>query len=156
MKTLYESSTFTQLGKTVGSVLKDGKEENDDILDGDSYHRDLDEESERMRQESVFETIHKACVLSAKASRDEMDGKGKNGVVKKRNKGNNESILEQVLNTCSVFTHPEGDDLTDEGNITLQNSTDNFSEYDDGKSFDTFSDDEYDDRKRRRQRSKRR
>lgn len=155
VKTLYESSTFTQLGKTVGSVLKDGKEDDDGVLDGDSYHRDMDEESDRARQESVFEAIHKACVLSTKASRDELDGK--NGVVKKRGKGRNDSLLEQVLNTCTVFAHPEGDDMTDEGNITLQNSTDNFSEFDhrDQSSFDTFSEDEYEDRKRRT-RSKRR
>lgn len=157
VKTLYESSTFTQLGKTVGSVLKDGKEEDDGVVDNDSYHRDMDEESERARNESVFEAIHKACVLSSKSSRDEMDVKGKNGMVKKRGKGQNDSILEQVLNTCTVFTQPDGDDMTDEGNITLQNSTDNFSEYDDTakSSFDTFSEDEYEDRKRRT-RSKRR
>lgn len=117
----------------------------------------MDEESDRARQESVFEAIHKACVLSSKASRDEMDGKGKNGVVKKRGKGQNDSLLEQVLNTCSVFAHNDGDDMTDEGNITLQNSTDNFSEFDnpDQSSFDTFSEDEYEERKRRT-RSKRR
>ena len=122
VKTLYESSTFTQLGKTVGSVLKDGKEDDDGVLDGDSYHRDMDEESDRAHQESVFEAIHKACVLSTKASRDDLDSKGKNSVIKKRGKGRNDSILEQVLNTCTVFANPDGDDMTDEGNVHYANS----------------------------------
>jgi len=153
VKTLYESSTFTQLGKTVGSVLN-VKEEDDGVREGDSYNRDYDEHSDKTRQESVFDAIAKACALSSKSSRDEMDGKGpgQGGIVKKRGKGRNDSLLEQVLNTCSVFTQPEGDDLTDEGHLTLQNSTDNFSEYDTatGKSsFDTLSEDEYEDRKRR-------
>lgn len=162
VKTLYESSTFTQLGKTVGSVLKEGKEEDDDVLESDSYNlRELDDESERARQESVFEAIAKACVLSHKPSRDELDSKNGKSVVKKRGKGSKkDSLLEQVLNTCTVFAHPEGDDMTEEGNITLQNSTeDNYSEYDEtatGKSsFDTFSDEEYDDRKRRGRSKKR-
>lgn len=148
MKTLYESSTFTQLGKTVGSVLN-VKEDDDDVHDN-SYHRDDDEYSERARQESVFDSIAQACALSSKPSRDEMDGrgKGKNSVVKKRGKGRNESLLEQVLNTCSVFTGPEADDMADE-HLTLRDSTDIPS------SFDTLSEDDYEDRKRRT-RSKRR
>lgn len=161
VKTLYESSTFTQLGKTVGSVLKDGKEEDDDILDGDSYNlRELDDESERARQESVFEAIAKACVIATKPSRDEVDSKS--SVVKKRpKKATNDSLLEQVLNTCSVFTHPEGDDLADERSLTLHNSTeDNYSEYDNTatgeSSFETYSEEEDYEERKRRTRSKRR
>lgn len=161
VKTLYESSTFTQLGKTVGSVLN-VKEDDDEIVDGDSYNRDLDEESEKMRQETVFEAIAKACVMASKPSRDEMDSNG-NSVVKKRGKkSNKESLLEQVLNSCSVFTHPEGDEMGDDRSLTLQNSTDNYSEYDNTatgeSSFETFSEEEdYHHRERkRRTRSKRR
>jgi hypothetical protein len=164
VKTLYESSTFTQLGKTVGSVLNDGKEEEEDILDGDSYTQ-RDEESDRARQaESVFEAIAKACAISTKPSRDELDGKGKNGAIKKRGKGAaaKDSILEQVLNTCTVFANPEGDDLAEERHLALHNSTeDQYSEYDETAtgpgSFDTFSDeDDFDERKGRRRPKQRR
>ena len=148
VKTLYESSTFTQLGKTVKTVLQDNEEVN--LVEADSSHIETDDESERARQESVFETIHKACLLSARSAR------GKNLVLKKGGKAGDESLLEQLLNSCSVFTQPEGEGMGDDPNVSLRGSADNFSDYDDRKesSFDTFSDDEYD--HKRSSRSKRR
>jgi hypothetical protein len=134
VKTLYEGSTFTQLGLTVKTVLQDNEEE---VVDVDSS-RDTDDEFDRARVESMFETIAKACMLSTESS-------SKNGS-KKGRKGGDEGLLEQVINTCSVFTNPEGD-LGEDGNLTMRSSPGTHSDYEDDRdrsSFETYSDDEFD------------
>jgi hypothetical protein len=140
VKTLYETSTFTQLGLTVKTVLQDNVEE---VVEVNSS-RDADDDYDRARVESMFETIARACMLSTESS--------KSGS-KKGQKSGDEGLLEQVINTCSVFTNPEGD-LGEEGNLTMRSSpTDNHSDYDDERdrsSFETYSDDEFEPKPRRR------
>ena len=87
VKSLYESSTFTQLGKTVGTVLNDGvfdedegasSDDDDDESDGGSLET-VDEDEEKKNGPGVLSRAFAACVspdacVSPSDAKKEMKG----------------------------------------------------------------------------------
>ena len=165
VKTLYESSTFTQLGRTVGSALGSPdpekfktvveKPNGGDSVQGNNSFTDVSVDNHN----AIYDVISRACSLSTKLVRDEKSGK------KKKKKDGEETFLETMMNSCSAFVSPENDeDLLDEDIETFQTRTEDGYSYDDtatdgpgdGGSFETLTDEEelYEER-RGRSRSRR-
>ena len=145
VKTLYESSTFTQLGKTVGHALHDNENEDEFGPEAD-FESDHEKETamDVSQDKSLFEMFAKACNLNTKTEK-----RRKNGALAPK-----ETMLDQLINSCSVFAPDEGE-ITDED--TLRTDTDGGYSYDEGtahegtnRSFDSISDDESMDRRGRR------
>jgi hypothetical protein len=166
VKTLYESSTFTQLGRTVGSALHPETEKfkvtaektgggDPDSISGKNSFTDLSADNQ-----NIFDAISRACALSTKISRDEKEKSGKN----KGKRGSKESLLDTMMNSCSAFVTPENEDLTDEEIETFHTHTEDGYSYDDtatdgageGGSFETLTDEEEYEERRGRSRSRRR
>lgn len=166
VKTLYESSTFTQLGRTVGSALNPETEKfkvtaekttggDPDSISGKNSFTDVSADNQ-----NIFDAISRACLLSTKTSRDEKEKSGK----KKGKRGSKESLLDTMMNSCSAFVTPENEDLTDEEIEAFQTHTEDGYSYDDtatdgageGGSFETLTDEEEYEERRGRSRSRRR
>jgi len=159
VKTLYESSVFTQLGKTVGSALgqqpatkdsfdEDNKEAAGTGTVGTAYSRDVIERSltEEMEQGSgsLFPSL---CSPRAKAAE-------KNS---KNNKYENDrdalTLIEKMLG-CNFLVHDIDDEMSDEEE-TLGNNTFEDEHTINDSTFDSISEDEYKRISRRRRRSHR-
>lgn len=130
VKTLYDSSTFTQLGKTVGLALNDEEEMNLPQDDTQSLN-DHASELELANDKSLFDIFTDACKMS------------------RRTKGGKETMLDKVINSCTLLGQEENfeGELTDED--TMRTDTEVFS-FDDGSA--SYTDDESVDRKRHRHR----
>ena len=177
IKTLYESSTFTQLGKTVGSALGqqpgatnkhgDGTDE-EETYGNVSYKpkplRDLEEsaynESKKLSSQSTLMTVLAACT----SPRGE-DGKAKSGSRRERKASKDRelatidtrdtrtpsSLVEQII-TC---TYAHGDEpFSDDDTYHSKGSFDEHTLED--STFDSMTDDGYDSGRRARGRSRRR
>eukprot|EP00522_Entomoneis_paludosa_P012283 CAMPEP_0172452888 /NCGR_PEP_ID=MMETSP1065-20121228/10415_1 /TAXON_ID=265537 /ORGANISM="Amphiprora paludosa, Strain CCMP125" /LENGTH=612 /DNA_ID=CAMNT_0013205019 /DNA_START=300 /DNA_END=2138 /DNA_ORIENTATION=+ len=135
VKTLYDSSTFTQLGKTVGLALNEDDEA--DLPEDDTQSvPDHETENELANDKSLFDIFTEACKVS-----------------KTRRKDGKESMMDKFINTCA-FLAPEENfegELTDED--TLRTDTGGFS-YDDGSTAVSYTDDESVERRRHRNRRK--
>ncbi|KAL7559512.1 hypothetical protein ACA910_010323 [Epithemia clementina (nom. ined.)] len=144
VKTLYESSTFTQLGKTVGHALNgENEDEFGPETDFESVH-DKETAMDVSQDKSLFEIFAKACSMSSKAEK-----RRKNGMMTPK-----ENMFDQLLNSCSVFAPDEGE-ITDED--TLRTDTEGGYSYDEttaheghNRSFDSITDEESVDRRGRR------
>jgi hypothetical protein len=169
VKTLYESSTFTQLGKTVGSALThqppsqskeyhhaEEKEENF-RSSGKNGDDDLThQEKHRAPQSSVMAALA-ACTSPTNSTGRSKSQSRKNdrdvATVDTRDTRTPSSLLEQVIN-C---TYVHGDDpYSDEDTYRSQGDR----SYDDAtlgdSTFDSMTDDGYDSTRRARGRSRRR
>jgi len=138
VKTLYDSSTFTQLGKTVGLALNE--EDDTDLPEDDTRSaNDQASEMEIAQDKSLYDMFTEACKLSQK----------------KRRGGKDLSVMDKVINSCAILAvgpdeNYEGE-LTDED--TLRTDTGGFS-YDDGSTAVSYTDDESVERRRHRSRRK--
>ena len=140
VKTLYESSTFTQLGKTVGHALH---AENEDETDLES-ELEKDPAMDVSQEKSLFEIFAKACSIATRGDR-----RRRNGMHGYRTE---DTMLDQLINSCGVFA-PDECELTDED--TLRTDTEGCYSYDETHegnhgSFDSITDDESVDRRGRR------
>lgn len=144
VKTLYEASTFTQLGKTMGQALGIESDPDGSIdHDGDSY-MDRDANMEISQEKSLFKILADACSMSTKRR----DNRSK-AVSQKDN-----NMFDQLINTCNVFVPDEGE-LTDED--TLRTDTEGAYSFDaQNRSFDSYTDEESVDRKGRKSHRSRR
>lgn len=159
VKTLYETSTFTQLGKTVGSALNTSagggpakersKEDAEITIDSEKFKN----ESLVASHETILDVLTEACKPSRRAAAKCVDqqvndvtcGQG-NALSSKKER---QSLLEQMLN-CTLLGPPEEEYFSDED--TYRTGT-----YDDEapESFESLTEDE-DDFQRRNSRGRRR
>lgn len=152
MKTLYETSTFTQLGKTVGSALNhplDGDHEKDEeTIDKDDEETKKDVTLTQAISEggnTLFDAITEACSPSKK-DREENSSKKS---TKDLDQIPKESILDKVMN-CS-FIGGNDDDESDEDTFKSRTEEESYPEYGGNEeSFESMTDDEEDRRRRRR------
>ena len=151
VKTLYESSTFTQLGRTVGSALNP--------LSTPSYSTKLDEETSRKSgrggkrgvkeggSESIFDAFADACIPSSKTA-DAKDMKSFDDQGKPRR----DTLFEQVIKGCSLLASPVAEEFSDEETFKTRTDEEDFSYYSEGESFETMEDDYSSPRSARRKR----
>jgi Caspase domain len=144
VKTLYESSTFTQLGKTVGSALhpmspmyNNGAGQKPAEDDRSSGRKNKGKSSER-QNESLFEAITSACINSggpndAVRREDTMMSQGDGSTLTTTRKGG-DTLLETMMRSCTLLASP-ADDFSDED--TFKTRTDEDSLYDHSESFES-------------------
>ena len=166
VKTLYESSTFTQLGKTVGSALNplsaplnDAQTDNEIAGKNGKHSRNQKDGKKSVRspnKESLYDTLTSACNIvqsNESVRRDEtMLSKDEQSIVTRK-----ETLFETVIKGCSLLTSPADDDFSDEDTFKTRTEDDQ-SFYSDGQSFESMTDDGYTnhDSRRRTTTSKRR
>jgi len=112
IKSLYESSAFTQLGKTVGTVLNNGvydEDVSDDESDAGSLET-VDEEEERKNKPGVISRIFAACVSPPN---DTVSNKELNGYDPSKDKP---SYFERVV-TCTLNQEEGADVLSLDGTM---------------------------------------
>ena len=156
VKTLYDSSTFTLLGNTVGSALNAGlqpaESELSDAADTEVVH---DPEKQRrnlvLTQESILDALSDACRAPNRSGTCHASPTAYEESVAKREDVPKQSLLEQVMN-CTFIVHPDDEFFSDDETDTYKTRTEEESE---GlqESFETLTDDEEDfESKRRRSR----
>ena len=132
VKTMYESSAFTQLGKTVGSAL------NPSVPTVPKRSKAKKPDTEEMKREkivstsaanSIFDVIDEACATSKKNS----PAKSK-GVVKRQDLPT-QSLLDQVMNCTRA--HGENDETDDEDTFRTQTYEESFDT--EGLSFESMA-----------------
>lgn len=110
VKTLYESSTFTQLGKTVGSAL--GPSSSPDNME--SVRRERERSSSKYsakrnveRGETIFDTLARACT-SVHFDHKTNSKRTDNSIEEIRDKPSSDagSLIEKVLN-CTMMERDE-------------------------------------------------
>lgn len=167
VKKLYESSTFTQLGKTVGSALttgnaaKDYDNDEDETFDNTEASKDAPEDSvaEDDNTNTQIQPRNKGILtlLCGTPSAEPLEEAPK----KSRKKGNDEvtlesrelrnpTLLEKLVN-CTFGEEVYLDDMSDYGSFGNQGATATFSEdrEHDEASSEESCDDNYDSRHRR-------
>jgi len=156
VKTLYESSTFTQLGRTVGSALNPlsvPTQTNDEESrkSARSAKTKTSAKSLGAGHESFFDALTDAC-----RGKDANSTQAGDGSTITRN----ENIFVQMLNGCSLLTaQPEEEYFSDEDTFKTRTEED-LSFYSDEQSYDDTmaTEEDYESRRphRRSSRSKRR
>lgn len=154
VKTLYESSTFTQLGRTVGSALNPlaapSPTNDDESRKSGRSAKTKQSGKTAAGHESFFDALTEACRGKTNGDPQSMDG----STITR-----NENIFVQMLNGCSLLTaQPEEDEFSDEDTFKTRTEED-LSYFSDGDSYDDTmaTEDEYQSRRHRRSsRSKRR
>lgn len=156
VKTLYESSTFTQLGKTVGTALgqqpaiMDSSDEEGTATLGTAHSRDIIQRSltDDIQQDSgsLFPSL-----CTPRSTGIERCTKNNNGF---ENDPDAFTLIEKMLG-CNFLVHDIDDEVSDEE--TCANNTFEEEQTIVNSTFDSISDDEYDNNKRpaRRRRSRR-
>jgi hypothetical protein len=124
VKTLYETSTFTQLGKTVGSALAPTPPPKRTRAKKVDAEEDISAEVASPNSISIFDVIDKACIMTQSKNSSPKP----NRTVSKRQTAPSQSLMDQVMG-CSLVTNAEDEDS--DGDDTFNTRT-----YDD-QSFDT-------------------
>lgn len=159
VKTLYESSTFTQLGKTVGSALNPmggPMYNNNTPAEGDDHRKkNKPKSSERANSngESLLDTWTSACMNGpndAVRREDTMMSQGDGSTLTTTRKAGGDTLLETMMRSCTLLASPP-DDFSDED--TFKTRTDEDSLYNSESFESSHLTEEYE---RHRRRSKRR
>ncbi len=150
VKTLYESSTFTQLGKTVGSALgqQSALEESDDEEGGATADEKTDSE-EPIRQTKTEEMQGSGGLLRALCSPRNCDV----NAVDKATKGDALGVIEKMLGCNFLVQDIDGDFSYDDDTYANRTFDDTHMMTHDS-TFDSMSEGEY--RRAMRRRSRRR
>lgn len=170
VKTLYESSTFTQLGKTVGSALTTGNVQKDNDDDDDNTNgftdtsktsRPEDDDNTRLESQSAVAnplmTMFAAC-----GTPDHLPEETKKKSTKKGNRDyltidsrNSPSFLEQMINCTLGQEVDEMDEISETD--TKSHGTRSFSEPElDDSTYDSYDETYASSKRSRRGRSRRR
>ena len=179
VKTLYESSTFTQLGKTVGSALNihdEEEEEEETIIEESSLNNGtMEEEENTLReapppQQSAILKALAACTAPDNIAECADEAANRAGAgEKKKSRGDHETrtldtrdagsqtLLEQVM-SCTFIGHTGGDD-SDDDDETYGRSTAAGESYEDDTlgettTYDSITDDGYESHRRRRRQNR--
>jgi len=148
VKTLYESSTFTQLGRTVGTALGQQPviEESSDEED-ENAHGIIDRtNTEDMMQEGSGSLFPLLC--SPRTPTPSTKTSSKLG----ENNDHAFALIEKMLG-CNFLVHDLEDELSDEETCANHTFDDTYTMANDS-TFDSISEDEYSGRRRRRSRRK--
>lgn len=152
VKTLYETSTFTQLGKTVGSALnstgggapaRESSKEDAEITVSDKFQSS---DSIIASHETILDILTEACKPAKRATKcvNQQDIKD---VTCGSKQPERQSLFEQVLN-CTLLGPPEEEYFSDEDDTYRTSAYDK-------ESFESLTEDE-EDFHRRRSRGRRR
>jgi hypothetical protein len=183
IKTLYEASTFTQLGKTVGSALKptlansprlprsnraaidEGGAEGETPIALSDEGAEIDVANERYASkrgsvvpshESILDVLTEACRPTRRHQADRKAGfANTSGKVIKREDAPRQSLLEQVIN-CTLLAPPEEDYMSDEDTFRTRTYDDEIASDAVVESFETLTEDEEDFKRNRAPRRKKR
>jgi hypothetical protein len=128
VKTLYETSTFTQLGKTVGSALTPAPPSTPKRLKAKKAEAagEATVDVSNPNTLSIFDVIDKACHITQSSKNS---ASHRNGTVSKRHTIPSQSLLDQVM-SCTLAS-PGDDEDSDDDDVTYNTRT-----YDE-HSFDT-------------------
>jgi hypothetical protein len=137
VKTLYESSTFTQLGRTVGSALgplhqSPSNANNKDNKDDDSRKSGLDNKASVRTGDSIFDALAEACNGVSNRRTSVGSGKKYDGT----DGGKKDTLFEQVIKGCTLLSSPHGEEFSDEDTFKTRTEED-LSYYSEGESFET-------------------
>lgn len=163
VKTLYESSTFTQLGKTVGSALNPlGSSADALLLEEESTRKSMKNGSKKKSREpktkysgptseSILEALADACSAGRKDSVDTGNQSLNRALSGDKTIQRKENIFDQMMKGCNLLGSPE-EDYSDEETFKSRTEDDQsfYSEVD--QSYETLTEDEHDTRSRRRRR----
>jgi hypothetical protein len=162
VKTLYESSTFTQLGKTVGSALNPLGTNHESMSHDDEHSRKYSKNGSKKKgnvnnkstynvstTDSIFEALTDAC---SSAGRKDGNTESLRSVVSgEKSIQRKDNFLEQMIKGCTLLTSPE-EEFSDEE--TFKTRTEDelsfYSEVD--HSYETMTEDEYETRTKHRRR----
>lgn len=145
IKTLYETSTFTQLGKTVGSALKPSQSLSRTKARKDAAEKyangglDPRTQAQMASQITVFDIIADACKPTRLAARSNCDNVE---ALTCREDTAQQSLLEQVMN-CTFMVHNDEDEYFSDDEDTFRTRTEDDVETE-GHSFESLTDDEED------------
>lgn len=154
VKTLYESSQFTQLGRTVGIALDpmQGIEQQAMDMASESVEDGPAPDSEAIKSpgSTIFDVIAEAC-NSNKHKNEALDTS-----LSVPSSPAKQSLLEQVMN-CTLLS-PGGDDVNFSFDHDSYRSADNEDTFDDeyDEAFESYDSEEESRRRRRRRRRNRR
>lgn len=159
VKTLYESSTFTQLGKTVGSALNPlsiPSHINDDESrkSGRSQKHKTSQDRLGAGHDSFFDALTDACRGKTPLRDDPTLTKSNDSAIEVQS----DNIFVQMLHGCSILTSPaEDEDFSDEDTFKTRTEED-LSYCSGGESYDDTmaTEEDYSRHRRRSSRSKRR
>ena len=154
VKTLYESSTFTQLGKTVGSALNPlsiNTKEEEDANVRSSNHKKIKQNNPG--SDSIFDALADAC-NAVQGGKDEKRKSGAESFDGMSTAGRRDTLFDQVIKGCSLLSSPVGEEFSDEDTFKTR-TEDDLSYYSEGESFETM-DDDYSSPRHNTRRSKRR
>jgi hypothetical protein len=152
VKTLYESSTFTQLGKTVGSALNplsppiySSKLDDDSRKSGKTGRSKETKKSMRSQDsDSLLDAFTDACSVGHKdesmRSRDEQSTTARK-----------DTLFEQMIKGCTMLSSPAEDEFSDEDTFKTR-TEDDHSYFSEGESFETLTADGYESRRRSKRR----
>jgi hypothetical protein len=160
VKTLYESSTFTQLGKTVGSALNPLPLQDELSPEQEVQHRKKSKSKKKgstpksnysgPTSDSILEALTDAC----SSTRSEIVESSKRGPANTTENilQRKETIFDQMIKGCTLLAAPE-DDFSDEETFKTRTDDDEISYYSEvDRSYETTTEDEYDTRSRQRRR----
>jgi hypothetical protein len=109
VRTLYESSTFTQLGKTVGSALTPAQPPKRLRAKKVNAEEDIAVKTTSPNSVSIFDVIDKACHITQ--SRSSLSNQ--NGTASKRHNIPSQSLMDQVM-SCTLVAQPDDEDWDDD------------------------------------------
>lgn len=162
VKTLYESSTFTQLGKTVGSALNPLSPSADLLPEIDNNNRSNKKNGKKKNRgnnsksnynsptsDSIFEALTDACTSSNRKDIEQESLKG--AISSDKTLQRKETIFDQMIKGCTLLATPE-DDFSDEETFKTR-TEDDLSFYSGvDQSYESVTEDEYESRTRQRRR----
>jgi hypothetical protein len=151
VKTLYESSTFTQLGKTVGSALNPLESPAYSNKKGDDESRKSGRGSGRKSSrspggDSIFDALAEACNHSSPVARDKNNNNSSNNnnrhVDDQSTIARKDTLFEQLIKGCTMLTNPAHDEFSDEDTFKTPTEEEDLSYCsDEGGSYETVDDD---------------
>jgi hypothetical protein len=171
VKTLYETSTFTQLGKTVGSAL--GPLALANMTTAESTEENGHDENERLKRvtsnegSTLFDALVEACSPGRKLSPTSMDDLSPTSQTAHEDEKKSEelthgrhvrgdSLFERVIN-CTLLGAPEEEEGSDDEDTFKTRTYDENSYYEESYTEnDSSEDDEYQEQRARRSRRSRR
>jgi hypothetical protein len=149
VKTLYETSTFTQLGKTVGSALAPAPPPKRTRAKKVNAEEDITVKISSPNSISIFDVIDKACHITQSKNSPSK----RNGTVSKRQTVPSQSLMDQVM-SCTLVAQPDDEDWDDDD--TFNTRTYDEQSFDtEGMSYESTASATDDDESRKQSRRKR-
>ena len=149
MRTLYETSTFTQLGKTVGSALTPAPPLKRLRAKKVNTDEDITVKIASPNIISIYDVIDKACHITQSKNSPSKH----NGTISKRQTVPSQSLMDQVM-SCTLAPHPDDEDWDDDD--TFNTRTYDEQSFDtEGMSYESMASATEDDEESRRKQSRR-